>query len=303
MNIESLVATLGWRGALLCAASLAVGALVRLLKDDTTLPTLPKALRPWLSIALGAVAGVLDAVIGGSSWKSAIAAGAFVGLLPILGHLGIVEWLRGGKELPLPGPITRGPKDPPDEPPTAAGGGGAASANGAAPSSGEMHFSAAYRAPARIGDLPPREPGRGLVNLTRSRVVPGAGIDRLVVAALCAFAAVTLTGCAGTFEEARLAGLKDRPAAAPVTTVDDRAACVRLDDERIEDAAKAKGLGLIAGVGAGATGALEVVRDEGAPRAAVISAGVSVVVLGAAAGYYLVRAEGKSEAWVRRCSS
>lgn len=110
---------------------------------------------------------------------------------------------------------------------------------------------------------------------------------------------VAVTGCAGSFEEAR--GLRSVTLGASSSPVD-RARCVRLDDERIEDSAKAKALGGVAGGAAGSVGVLELVRSEGAPRGLVIGVGSVVIVLGAVAGYFLVRAEGKSAAWVRECS-
>lgn len=110
---------------------------------------------------------------------------------------------------------------------------------------------------------------------------------------------LVLTGCTGSFEEAR--GVRSVTLGASSAPID-RDRCVRLDDERIEDSAKAKAFGGVAGAGAAGVGILELVRDEGAPKGVVIGVGTAVTVLGSLAGYFLVRAEGKSAAWVRECS-
>jgi hypothetical protein len=89
--------------SLIFASAIAVGAVVRALKDDTVLPTVPKKWRPVLAIALGQVHAVLMMVVGGKTWKTSIIEGATVSVLAVAGHLVGIEKIRGGKEIPLPG--------------------------------------------------------------------------------------------------------------------------------------------------------------------------------------------------------
>ena len=87
------------------AAALIIGAVVRYLKTDSPLPEwlhVPKEWRPWLAVALGVVAGVLDAVAMGTPWFNAIAGGIVSAIGAIVGHEVVIEKARGGKELPIP---------------------------------------------------------------------------------------------------------------------------------------------------------------------------------------------------------
>ncbi|HLV68037.1 MAG TPA: hypothetical protein VKY73_19600 [Polyangiaceae bacterium] len=81
-------------------AALIIGAVVRVLKSDSPLPiTVPAKWRGWLAIGLGIVAGVLEAIAGGTPWARALAEGLAAAVLAIAGHELGIESLRGGKEL------------------------------------------------------------------------------------------------------------------------------------------------------------------------------------------------------------
>lgn len=82
------------------AAALVVGLLVRLSKDDTVLPTVPKRLRSLLSIVLGAASGGLNAVVTGTPWQTALAQGVTAGLVAILGDSLLVSPAVG--DVPMP---------------------------------------------------------------------------------------------------------------------------------------------------------------------------------------------------------
>jgi len=104
MNIDDLVAMLAehrW----VAACALVIGAIVRVLKSDSPLPEwlhVSKERRPWLAMALGIVAGVLEAIAGGTPWARALAEGLAAALLAIAGHEVVIEKARGGKEIPIP---------------------------------------------------------------------------------------------------------------------------------------------------------------------------------------------------------
>lgn len=83
-------------------AALVVNLLLRLLKDDTTLPTIPTRYRFWAAFALGAASGVLDHVMGGTPWRTALVGGLVSAALAVLAQNGIVDSIFAGRELPLP---------------------------------------------------------------------------------------------------------------------------------------------------------------------------------------------------------
>jgi hypothetical protein len=116
--ISTLIVEHRW--AALCA--LLAGVLVRLSKSDNLVPlNIPARLRPWIPVVFGVFGAVAEALANGKPWSQAIVAGIFVALAPIAGHELLVESLRGGKELPVPGLMkddSKGPKDPPARPPT-----------------------------------------------------------------------------------------------------------------------------------------------------------------------------------------
>lgn len=78
--------------------AIVIGGIVRLLKSDTPLPTVPPRLRPWLALGLGLLAGVLQAVTTGTPWLQALGSGFSAAVTAITGHELVVESLRGGVE-------------------------------------------------------------------------------------------------------------------------------------------------------------------------------------------------------------
>lgn len=83
-------------------ATLVIGLIVRLLKDDTKLPTFPAKWRSLLAIFLGIVAGVIDKIASGTSYKHAMLGGLIASFVSIVGHDVFIEGIRNGKEIPLP---------------------------------------------------------------------------------------------------------------------------------------------------------------------------------------------------------
>lgn len=103
MANEEVLLTLLLQHKWIPALAFLVGLLIRLLKDDTKGPALPKRLRAPLAFALGFTAATLQRRMSGSTWQQAIIAGIVTGLLPIAGHLLLIEKLRKGIELKIPG--------------------------------------------------------------------------------------------------------------------------------------------------------------------------------------------------------
>jgi len=95
-------------------AAVIVGAAVRALKSDSPITVVPAQWRPWLALALGAVAGVLQAVLGGATWTKALADGLVAALTAMAGHDLLIESARNGREL-----FTSSPTSPPASPPSA----------------------------------------------------------------------------------------------------------------------------------------------------------------------------------------
>lgn len=116
-----LIAKHEWVGL----AALVIGCVVRLLKEDTRFPPFALAARwrPLLALGLGIVSGALQAVSTGTPWRDAILGGVVSGVVAIAGHEAIVESIRDGKDVPLPG-LTKVPsqqdRGPKPEPPTPA---------------------------------------------------------------------------------------------------------------------------------------------------------------------------------------
>lgn len=75
-----------------------VGVIVRLLKSDTPLPTVPSRYRAFLALGLGAVGGALDALARGTPWQQAVLGGVAAAVTAMVGHELVVEQLLGGRE-------------------------------------------------------------------------------------------------------------------------------------------------------------------------------------------------------------
>lgn len=96
-------------------AAIVIGFIVRALKDDTKLPTIPKRLRPWLSVALGVLAGTIEKLATGVTWENAIIDALIAGLLPMAGNDVVKSAI--GRDVPLPG-LTPSNDDDKMDPPT-----------------------------------------------------------------------------------------------------------------------------------------------------------------------------------------
>lgn len=118
MTPEQLIAFISERKWIAIAA-FAIGLIVRLLKSDTKLPIdIPTQYRVWLALGLGAAAGALDKLgnMDGVTWTSAVVQGLTAAVLAILGHATVIESLRGGRELNIPGLIKPGAPPGPGKP-------------------------------------------------------------------------------------------------------------------------------------------------------------------------------------------
>lgn len=89
-------------------SALLLGFVVRVLKSDTIGPVVPKQHRAALAWGLGLAAGVLERVIGGHSFAEALVTAIGAPMIAMAGHHTCIEWLRKGRELPVPG-LMKGP--------------------------------------------------------------------------------------------------------------------------------------------------------------------------------------------------
>lgn len=97
----------------LLPSAFAIGLIVRLLKSDTALKlpfskkplALPPAIRSWSALILGAAAGIIDKAVetGNTTWTLALLQGVGAGVFAMTCHELVIESLRGGKEIPIPG--------------------------------------------------------------------------------------------------------------------------------------------------------------------------------------------------------
>lgn len=99
-------------------AAIVIGLVVRLLKSDTKLPTVPPRARIWLALGLGVASGVLEKVSTGTTWTNALVDGLVAALLAVTSHEAIIASLRSGKELPVPGLMVDGKAPSPTAPVT-----------------------------------------------------------------------------------------------------------------------------------------------------------------------------------------
>ena len=111
MNTIDDVLTLAVQHKWIPFAAVIIGGVVRVLKSDSPIYDVPARWRPWLALALGAVAGVLQAVMGGATWTKALVDGLSAALIAIAGHDLGVESLRAGKE-PFGGSSSQPPPPP-----------------------------------------------------------------------------------------------------------------------------------------------------------------------------------------------
>lgn len=118
---------------------------------------------------------------------------------------------------------------------------------------------------------------------------------------------LSASACAGSFEEARLVGLKTAPpmakAAAAERGESKEAYCRALDKSRITAGAWGKGLGIAAGVVGAGGSAYAVVQDHDGSRVVLLTAGLVTLAAAAGSGALLFSSEETARAWVRECSS
>ncbi|MDQ2668025.1 MAG: hypothetical protein M3Z05_18785 [Gemmatimonadota bacterium] len=99
--------------------ALLIGLVVRLLKSDTKIPIdIPPQYRVWLALGLAPIAGAVDKVAAGNTWTTAMVEGAIAAVLAIVGHSTVIDSLRGGRELNIPGLIKENVPPGPGKPPT-----------------------------------------------------------------------------------------------------------------------------------------------------------------------------------------
>lgn len=112
MTVEAVL-TLVMAHRWVALTAVAIGALVRLTKEDTVVPIdVPARWRPLLAFALGQASAVLEHLAAGAPWGAAVVDGLAASVLAILGHEWIVERLLGDRAMPIPG-LTRRPTTTP----------------------------------------------------------------------------------------------------------------------------------------------------------------------------------------------
>lgn len=117
----NLVVDMIEKRAWLPLGALAVALMVRLLKTDIRIfPDIPPRLRIWAAFFFGQVAGALEAVIAGKTYREAVLWGLVQSTIAILGQNALIESLRGGKEISIPGLTKPGVAPSPGKPPSIA---------------------------------------------------------------------------------------------------------------------------------------------------------------------------------------
>jgi hypothetical protein len=134
---------------------------------------------------------------------------------------------------------------------------------------------------------------------------------KTIVLAAWMMPGVATLGCAGSFEEARLAGIRTAAPAAPSAAstshrgVDKETYCRELDDKRISAGARAKGAGLVAGAGGVGASVVAIVENERVSHGVVVGVSVGIAVLAGAAAVYgahqMFAAESYGVTWAREC--
>lgn len=115
-NLGDLVAQHKW----VAVAAVVIGTLTRLAKSDTKIPIdIPPRYRVWLAFGLGVASGVLEKMVdGGTTWTSAIVGGLISAALAVIGHNTVIDSIRGGKEIVVPGLTIPGVPPAPGKPPS-----------------------------------------------------------------------------------------------------------------------------------------------------------------------------------------
>lgn len=104
-------------------AAIVVGLLVRLIKDDTRGPSIPAAYRIYVAFGLSMLSGVLEKVVEGRTWTSAMCGAFITFVMPVVFHETVVAGkIRDGHEFGF-GPLNRyvlkeGARPSPTAPPT-----------------------------------------------------------------------------------------------------------------------------------------------------------------------------------------
>lgn len=152
MSIDAILqlVALAKAHAWLPIAAIVIGFFVRLTKDDAPawLPSwarIPARWRPVAAAVLGQAAAVVDALTRGTPWLDATISGVLAAAIAVLGHGVLIEALRGGKEVPLPG-FNGGSSG------GASGAGGTATPGGAAAqSAGSLRAALTQRSESSLG--------------------------------------------------------------------------------------------------------------------------------------------------------
>lgn len=85
----------------LALSALIIGALVRIMKSETfagPLARIPAKWRPVIALGLGITSGVIDAIVNGTKWQTAVVSGLISATIAISAHEVGIETLRNGKE-------------------------------------------------------------------------------------------------------------------------------------------------------------------------------------------------------------
>lgn len=109
-NLLALVNAHKW----VAVASIVVGLLVRMTKDDPIVAWFPVAIparyRPLIAFGLGMISGALQKLAEGIDWPTALVGGAVSAALAMSAHAVVISSLRNGREL---GEAKPGPAKPP----------------------------------------------------------------------------------------------------------------------------------------------------------------------------------------------
>lgn len=100
-------------------ALFAIGLLIRLMKSDTTIPIdIPPRYRIWVALGLGLVSAVLERLVLKTPMGEALAGGFASWIGAVMTQNVVIDSLRGGKEIVIPGLIKPGVPPGPGKPPS-----------------------------------------------------------------------------------------------------------------------------------------------------------------------------------------